>query len=327
MNLMKRIIYICISALLIVWSALSVGNDSALVLKSEKAVEKYGGIYIDANKNIISLYPYHGKDAFLQNVSAVTRLAEGCDLPVYLAIPPRKMDVLEIPEDIDTETAGALFGLAEKECKKNGVTYIDLLSVMQGDGLYFATDHHWTSKGAYLAYRKIISSLGKVPVDEEDFTVETVCTSYRGSDYNKTDKTSEYTVYDTIELYFSKDYSEYVTTIVGYPYDSVENNEVIGGMYHMESLNSWDPYTVYFKGNTPYITIRNGKERKTLMLVRDSFASALAPFLAIHYDIVMIDPRFYPERLSKVVERESVSLILVLENMGSFTENTIKFTY
>ncbi len=327
---MKKIIYICMPILLIVLCMtciLFLESDSSLVAKSEKAVEKYGGIYIDENGSIISLYPYHGKKAFSSNLATVTKLAQDSDLPVYLAIPPRKMDVLKIPEDVDTKPTEALFRLIQKDFEKSGGIYVDLLSAMTGENLYFATDHHWTSKGAYLAYREIISALGKTPVDENDFTVKTVCTTYRGSDYNKLDKDTNYTLYDTIRLYYPKDYDSYVTTIVGHPYDSQENTEVIGGMYHMESLESWDPYTVYFKGNTPYITIRNGEDRQTLMIVRDSFASALAPFFAIHYDVVMIDPRFYPQRLSNVVERENVSLILVLENMGSFTENTIKFTY
>ena len=55
--------------------------------------------------------------------------------------------------------------------------------------------------------------------------------------------------------------------------------------------------------------------------------SALAPFLAEHFDIVMIDPRFYPDRISKAIEYERVDSVLIVENMGSFTENEIKFIY
>lgn len=322
----KRIVFVLISALLLTFSICSINGDERLINTSAAQVAKYNGLYFDNKGNIISLYPYHGKEAFLENLKEVTDLGEA-DLPVYLAIPPRKMDVLEIPEDIDLTPHKELFALAEAECSKNGLTYIDLLSVMSGDDLYFSTDHHWTSHGAYLAYREIATALGKTPLSEDSFKVELACDSYRGSDWGKSPKPEDYTVHDSIELYYSDDYEDYVTTVVSHPYDTVENDRVLGGMYCMEKLESWDPYTVYFEGNTPYITIRNGEERETLMMVRDSFASALAPFLVLHYDIVMIDPRFYPERLSKAVEREGVSVILVLENMGAFTENTIKISY
>lgn len=325
--MVKRTIFICVFIILLALCAKTAGEDQKLVRLSEEAIEEFGNIYINEDNAIISVYAYHGEGNFLKNLKAVTDLGKACELPVYLAIPPRKMDVAELPDKIDKTPHLALFELAEKNCKKAGVNYIDLLSSLPDEQLYFATDHHWTAKGAYLAYQKIIAEMGHTPYDTKEFTVETAHTKYRGSDYGKTNKSPDYTVYDTIELYYHYDYADYVATIVNYPYDTGENNEVLGGMYCMDSLFSWDPYTVYFKGNTPYITIRNGKDRPTLLMVRDSFASALAPFMVLHYDIVMVDPRFYPEGLSTVVKREKISEILVLENMGSFTENTIKFKY
>ncbi len=322
--MIKRIVYIIVSVLLLAFCIASSQSDDRLIGKSEEAAKKYGGLYTDG-KNIISVYAYHGKQNFLDNLDAVTRLASESEVPVYVAIPPRKMDVITLPDDIDTAPHLALFDLAQSNCTKAGAQYIDLLTVLKGSGLYFSSDHHWTSRGAFLAYEKIAEALGAEPHAESYFTVETVHTSYRGSDWGKSDKTLE--IYDSIELYYSPDYTDYTATIVNYPFDSDEGNEIIGGMYHIDSLTSWDPYTVYLTGNKPYITIRNGEDRETLLIVRDSFASALAPFLALHFDIVMIDPRFYPDRLSSLVEREGIGKILVLENMGSFTENTVKFSY
>ncbi len=321
MKKLYPVIYFLACLIIIGFITFGLNSDARLVSKSEKVIDKLGNLYIDENENIISLYAYHGKKKVQENIEPVLSLAKSTNLPVYLAIPPRKMDVYSIPEEIDTAPHKRLFELIEKECSKNDIQFIDLLSVLDKKGLYFATDHHWTSRGAYLAYCEIISKMGKEPVPEIEFTIVKACDSYRGSDYNKSDKTLN--IYDTIELYYSESYPSFTTTIVSYPYDSDENNVTLEGMYNSESLNSWDPYTVYFKGNTPYITIRNGRARETLLVIRDSFASALAPFLAEHYDVIMIDPRFCPERLSLIAEKEKASAILVLENMGTFTENTI----
>lgn len=293
---------------------------------------KYDGIYLADDGNIISLYAFHGEEPFLKNLSVITDFKKKCDLPVILAIPPRKMDVLlsSLPEAFPTEPANRLFDLAKEECEKAGVRYLDLkeifLSKSESVGdLYFATDHHWTSKGAFLAYRKIISALGKTPLDEDFFEKRVVLEQYLGSDYNKI---KEKKVFDTLTLYYSENYPALLTTLVNFPYDSDENNAILEGMYDLKSLKSFDPYTVYFKGNNPYITIElEGEERENLIVVRDSFASSLAPFLAEHFNVILIDPRFYPTGLSALIEEKSPVAILIVENMGSFTENTIKFTY
>lgn len=322
---MKRIIYLFLSVLLIVLSVILLNGEDRLIEESEKQVAKYGGIYFDDEGNIISLYAYHGKEAFLKNMASVTALGKKSTIPVYLAIPPRKMDVLEIPDDINLAPSRALFDLAKKECERSGVEYIDLLGVLEGEDYYFATDNHWSSKGAYIAYCEIIRAMGHEPIAESEFTIDDSFDTYRGNDYWKT-KPKDYDVYDTIELYYPEVYGQYKTVLVGYPYDSDEGNEEIE-LFDIPSLHSDYPYGVYFKGNAPYVTIRNGEERETLLVIRDSFASALAPLLVNHYDIVLIDPRFCADFISKIAEREGASVILVLENMGSYTENTVKFAY
>lgn len=324
MNL-KRTVFLIISALILLLSAITVEKTGKL----HYYAIKYGGVYPASDGNTISLYDYHGKEAFLKNFDTVSKFIKDCPLETYVAIPPRKMDVLidSLPEDFPHFDTNALFKLAKKECEKKSGNYIDLLPVFSGKSeyaghLYFKTDHHWTSKGAYLAYREIITAMGKTPLEESDFDILLFTEKYRGSDYTK-HPTDEY---DSIFLYYSKNYSDFQVTSVNFPYESEDNNTSLSGMYLEDRRESFDPYTVYFGGNTAYITIRKD-QRDTLLIIRDSFASSLAPFLAEHYDIVMIDPRFYPASIKKLAEKESVDLVLILENMGSFTENTIKFKY
>ena len=164
---------------------------------------------------------------------------------------------------------------------------------------------------------------GSNTFSESYFEIELFTESYRGSDHGK----KNVTYYDSIFLYYSPRYTDFEVTVVSYPYDSEENNTVYPEMYLTERRDSIDPYTVYFGGNNPYITVRDGSKRATLLVIRDSFASALAPFLAEHFDLVLIDPRFYPERLRRAIEHEEVDSVLIVENMGSFTEHEINFSY
>lgn len=320
---LKRIVFSLVAIIIIVLSALfTLRADKEL----SRIVNRYNGIYFSED-NLISLYSYHGKESFSENVEEITDFIEKCPLEVYVAVPPRKMDVLKkfLPEQFPFGVANNFFDTI----KESASNYIDLYSLLFNKSeyaghLYFKTDHHWTSDGAYLAYCEIISALGKEPIKEESFEKELFTDTYRGSDWSKLKKDE---LFDSIYLYYHESFSDMKVTQVSFPFDSEENNSVQPSFYLTDRKNSYDPYTVYFGGNSAYIRIENGKEREKLLVIRDSFASALAPFLACHYDLVLIDPRFYPERISKAIEREKPDKVLIVENMGSFTENTIKITY
>lgn len=320
-----QIIFVSICLILLLIIALNVEKTSKL----DYYVNTYNGVYPAPDGNIISIYGYHGKEAFIENVDPIAKFIKDCPLEAYVAIPPRKMDALtgSLPKDFPHTDMTNLFNLAKEEIENSGGTYIDLSKALKGKSefagqLYFKTDHHWTSYGAYLAYREIVTALGKTPLDESDFEVLLGSEKYRGSDYTKSPNGD----YDKIYLYYSKNTDNFKVTSVSFPYDSEENNINLTGMYLEDKLTSWDPYTVYFGGNVPYLTVCMG-ERETLLLIRDSFASALAPFLAEHFNLVMIDPRFYPDSLSSLIERENIDKVLIVENMGSLTENKIKFKY
>ncbi len=317
--LVKRIVYLTLS-LAVILSLVLLTSKEGDVRRLNSIVEENGGVYLSEDGYIVSLYEFHGEKAFLKNMNTVIAFLESCPLDTYVAIPPRKMDTLtaSLPEGFPLEPAKRLFSLAERETEKNGGEYIDLYKALLSESdTYFRTDHHWTSKGAYIAYREIISAMGEEPLDESEFEIRLFTDGYRGSDYSK--KNAD--IYDSIYLYYSDNTERFVTTVI-----SNKTSET-SRMYLEEKKSSYDPYTVYFGGNTPYITVRLEGERQTLLVVRDSFASALAPFLAEHFDLVLIDPRFYPNRLSTLVEKEGVDKVLILENMGSYTENTIKFIY
>ena len=320
----KKFIFIPLSLVLILLMVLLTKEtpEEKRLRESKEFVAKYGEVYTAEDGTLISVYPYHGEDSFKKNLDAVTSFEKDCPLDVFVAIPPRKMDALIslLPESFKSEPAEHLFGIAEKSTSN----FIDLLTPLREKGeFYFKTDHHWTSDGAYRAYFEIVTAMGVTPFPESYFEIELFTESYRGSDHGK----KNVTYYDSIFLYYSPRYTDFEVTVVSYPYDSEENNTVYPEMYLTERRDSIDPYTVYFGGNNPYITVRDGSKRATLLVIRDSFASALAPFLAEHFDLVLIDPRFYPERLRRAIEHEEVDSVLIVENMGSFTEHEINFSY
>lgn len=321
---LKRIVFSLVAILLVTLSVTLCEREEK---ELQRIVTKYNGIYFSEDTNLISLYSYHGKDSFLENVSEITDFINNCPVDVYVTVPPRKMDVLKksLPDDFPFAVSESLFDII----KENVSEYIDLYPLLfdkseYAGHLYFKTDHHWTSDGAYLAYREIVSALGEEPIESSEFEKVLFTDTYRGSDWSKQKVEG---LFDSIYLYFHESFSDMQVTQVYFPFDSETNNVTQEGMYLTDRKNSYDPYTVYFGGNNPYIKIEKEGEREKLLILRDSFASALAPFLACHYDLVLIDSRFYPERISEAFEREKPDKVLIVQNMGSYTENTIKLTY
>lgn len=314
--------------LLVVFSLFSCGvkepDDQTLALL-DKYVEDNGGIY-ESQDLLISLYPSHEKSAYTDDYETVKAFAESCDIPVYVAFPPRKMDSLTtaLPNDFPVSHSEYLYRLADSIVSKSDAEYIDLYSVLrETEGTYFNTDHHWTDKGAFLAYLEISETMGFSPLVFDELNTEVLIENWRGSDFSKKNTA---TAVDTITGTYPD--GEFLVERVEFHYDSGENNTSFEGFFDYGKLSSNEPYAVYLGGNHPYIRVKKvGETRPVLLIVRDSFANALAPYLAEHYDLVLIDPRFYPEGISKAVERENATAVLILENMGSITESELKIKW
>ena len=135
--------------------------------------------------------------------------------------------------------------------------------------------------------------------------------------------------YDTISIMQKKDDNgRYFTEIINYPYDSDKNNILYEGFYDMGFLYSDEKYNVFLSGNNGLVKItKEGESRETLVIIRDSFANPISPFLALHYNLILIDPRFYTKKVSEIVKSENAHAVLIIENMGSIAMQNMKINY
>ena len=149
---------------------------------------------------------------------------------------------------------------------------------------YYRTDHHWTSEGAYIAYTELCDRLGVTPYGEDFFTKETVCTDFYGTAYARSCLPEWAVRADEIILYrYEGDVNVRVTDPA-----SGETR----GLYSKETLSGADKYAVFLGGNFARLSVSDGKSKPRLLLIKDSFANSVVPFLALHFDIEMIDPRY-----------------------------------
>lgn len=194
---------------------------------------------------------------------------------------------------------------------------LDLTETMHQHGdeyIYYRTDHHWTTLGAYYAYEAWCAKTGETAIPLSAYEREAVTDSFYGTSYNKC---HERVQADRIELFHGS-----AEKHIHVNWDNGENESE--SWYQMDALEESDKYQVFFNGNTARITVDTGNtNNKTLLLLKDSYANCLVPFLAEHYSrIIMIDLRYSADCIDDIMaENPDITDIMVLYNVEKFLQD------
>lgn len=247
-----------------------------------------------------------------KNMKYINKLAENLEIPVDLMLVPSAGYILQDhisglhDEYLDEAIISHIYSLAGRD-----VNTVDLLQTYrnhaQKESLYYRTDHHWTSYGAFEAYRVYQAAVGGQSAEMGSFQVETH-QGFLGSTYSRS--ALWLTKSEPIELWQG---SKLTVTIGEKTYDSA---------FFPDRLQEADMYTVFLDGNQPVVRIRNeanvGKGK--LLVIRDSYANCIGPMLAESYEeVVMIDLRYYRLPASVLCAQEGFDRVLVLYSLSNFT--------
>ncbi len=183
-----------------------------------------------------------------------------------------------------------------------------------GQPLYFGTDHHMTTRGAYVVYCQLLTAMGETPLSEDQFTKTAVTDTFTGTLYHKSG--AWWTQPDTMERWDPVTGLSAQLTIL-------PSGEVYDSLYDDSALTGNDPYAYFLHGNQPLEVIRTGASGGKLLLVKDSYAHILAPFLANHFsEIHLLDPRYYRESASEYRRQEGIDTTVILYHVKNLTEDT-----
>lgn len=181
--------------------------------------------------------------------------------------------------------------------------------------IYYRTDHHWTSLGAYYAYRAWALQTGRKAKDLSDFKRVSVFDDFYGTTYNKIHAGG---AADVVEKFESK--NPVKTKVV---FDDEE--KTYSSLYFPnEAKKGFNRYQYFMKKNSFQVEITTKAHTgKTLLLVKDSFANCFVPFLTEHFDkIIMIDYRYGKMAMGNLLSSNSdITDVLVLYNTEKFLQN------
>ena len=192
-----------------------------------------------------------------------------------------------------------------------------LQALLNNPDYWYRTDHHMTTEGAFALYRNLEKTLDYTPYGMEKFTPTIVSEQFLGTSDARVGL--PLTRKDTVTLYRYEGDLDYTVKKDNLP-------QTLTGFYDMEKLKSRDGYGVFLSGNHGLLEITKGEDdaRPTLLVIKDSYANALLPFLALHYRLIVADPRYHAPPLGNLLTHADRVLVLCGEGTLStgFLENS-----
>lgn len=280
------------------------------------------GVLIGKNGYLVKRLEY-GEGAYeniRKNLAAVTDFTAAMsaeDIPVTLAIAPRGIDVLTayLPNYYDTARAEAVWGIVAEASAENGLTPVTFTEELRGSAtvgteVWFRTDHHWTPRGAYLAYLLLRNQLEYLPASFEALTPETVDTPFYGTTYSSAG--ISWARADTLTFYHIPEEERYLCEIV-------DTERSFHGFYDRAYLDTKDKYGALIGGNNGHVRITDTAhpDKPTLLVIKDSFSHAMIPYLAQHFTLEIIDLRYWRGSTASLASEVGADRVLILMGLDS----------
>ena len=297
-------------------------RDKMLELKalSDMALVRYetNGVIYGADGYLIPRED-NASTAFVSgNAAAINALLsafENDGTDALFALVPRPCDVLQkyYPSAYSAEPLEKVREMILAEVDALDLKFVLKKAADKGEYVYYKTDHHWTSYGAYLAYCEVMRGFGETPLSIDFFEREIVSTEFYGTSWSSVMSPSA--TPDTVELFIPQNVDNLVTEIV---YES----RSFDGIYDRSAIESKDKYLTFMGGNygLAKVSARDGESREKLLIVKDSYANCAVQFLAAHYDLIIVDPRFYKSSVYELAKEEGVDRVLVLCGVDGMTD-------
>ncbi len=282
------------------------------------------GVYNCKNDYLINV-PVSTDNNLDKNLGAITKFKNNIDTPVTVMFAPSTGYITDdvLPAVHNNYNDDEYFENADKTLEQSGINFVDLRETFKeeyknGTQLYYKTDHHWTTAGAYTAYTKLCESLGTTPTPKDSFDIK----SYDGF-YGTTYSTSGFllTPADSIEVWENPNNNENNIKV-----KITEGKQITeyNSMFFYDHLEEDDKYPVFIDGNHALTEITNTNAKGgTLVMIKDSFSHCLAPFLADNYSkIILVDMRYYKLSVSELIEQENPEQVVLLYGIDNIATDT-----
>ncbi len=297
-----------------------VGRDTWITLNLQASrllgAKEAGGVYLCADNYLMEPPAAPDEGALKRNLDAINAFAARHeDLQLCMSVVPNAACVMAEKLPANAPVRDQRQDIQDIAARVQGVSFLDVTDALTqhaDEAIYYRTDHHWTSLGAYYAFSDMAAGLG-IEQPWEEYDVFPVTDSFEGT---LASKSGCHAVTDVIELYVPKGNLQYYVTADG---------ERTATMYDREKLEEKDQYAVFLGGNDARVDITTTAETgRTLLIFKDSYANCFLQFLLPYYDrIILLDARYYYGDADSVITREGVTDVLFLYNANTFLTDCV----
>lgn len=297
-------------------------RDEWITLKaaSELALGKQenNDVHLCENGTLIEDFKRPENSVLDSNMSALNTLVGNTDAKVYFALIPDKSDLYSslLPKNVPNDSEKEVIDYCYGQSNATNVDIYSALSAHTDEYIFYRTDHHWTSLGAYYGLSALAESMG-LPcpaldsyTDRHVVSEEFYGTTWSSSGFSWVDP-------DTMEIFVNAPEGLKVTS---YP----QGSPVEGKLYDFSFLEKKDKYSMFMGGNCPMHVIETGNEDKpSLLILRDSYTDSLIPFLLDDFsEIHVLDLRYYRASLKAYIEQNDFDNVLVCYSVSNFCSDS-----
>lgn len=239
---------------------------------------------------------------------------KGKNAKVYCSVVPDKNYYLAEKNGYPSLDYGKMLDIFTSEIKN--MEYIDISDCLTIDD-YYKTDSHWKQENL----SEVVDRLS-----------EKMSFEIKPFDEYKAEKISDFEGVYAPRLAFGK-MSDEIVALSSDVTDSakvfnLETNKTMQGVYDKEKLGGYDKYEYYLSGAAAFLTVENplAKEKRELVVFRDSFGSSLVPLMLEGYSkITVVDIRYIsPQILGEYVDFTDCDVLFIYNTLILNQSNILK---
>ena len=259
------------------------------------------------------------KQGLSTRLGFVDTLVGNVSVPVYFGLIPSAAEIWRdrLPEGAPTADEQSII---DQLYFSTGASTIDIYGALlphKDEDIYYRTDHHWTSLGAFYGANAIFEALGLEPLDLNDYQRTTVTGQFNGTSFSTSGV--RWLPPDRIDTYVPDEGIKVTSWFRGAPEE--------GSLYVDSFLEVKDKYSYFLGGNQALCVIETPhSDAPRVLVIRDSYTDSLAPFLTERFsEIHLFDLRYNLNSIKSYVEEHDIDEVVVLYSFANFATDANLF--
>ena len=271
-----------------------------------------GGVYLCKDQYLMDKFTSYSKKQLAANAAALADLqeklaAEGVSMNTILVHMAAQVLTDKLPAYAPAADYAAIFQVLT-DAGVDTVNVWSTLAAHSGENIYYRTDHHWTSLGAYYAY----CAWRGIQPNADEWTQEILCGNFRGTTWNKVPL-------PTVPAEEIAAWYKHINRSVSYNNGQYETDSI----YERKYLSGSDQYAVFLNSNQAQTVIEGSGKSSKLLLIKDSYGNTFSQSPVEDYaEVHVLDLRFFKGDAVDYAKENGITDALVLYGVQNFVKDT-----